>query len=80
MTQNDNIPKYCILLSEKHTYLIITSYPVPKLEYRTTNCIVVNGEKFQSHAKTLTMIGQCPMPMPNVRAVFHIPPCVKDSN
>ena len=24
-------------------------------------CIVVNGEKFQSHAVTLTLIGQCPM-------------------
>ena len=23
--------------------------------------IVVNGEKFQSHAMTLTLIGQCPM-------------------
>ena len=70
MTQNDNIPKYCILLSEKHTYLIITSYPVPKLEYRTTICIVVNGEKFQSHAMTLTLIGQCPMP--NSSELFFI--------
>ena len=26
-----------------------------------TVCIVVNGEKFQSHAVTLTLIGQCPM-------------------
>ena len=26
-----------------------------------TVCIVVNGEKFQSHAMTLTLIGQCPM-------------------
>ena len=26
-----------------------------------TICIVVNGEKFQSHAVTLTLIGQCPM-------------------
>ena len=26
-----------------------------------TVCIVVNGEKFQSHALTLTLIGQCPM-------------------
>ena len=26
-----------------------------------TFCIVVNGEKFQSHAVTLTLIGQCPM-------------------
>ena len=25
-----------------------------------TVCIVVNGEKFQSHAVTLTLIGQCP--------------------
>ena len=24
-------------------------------------CIVVNGEKFQSHAMTLTLIGQCPI-------------------
>ena len=24
-------------------------------------CIVVNEEKFQSHAVTLTLIGQCPM-------------------
>ena len=26
-----------------------------------TVCIVVNGEKFQSHAMALTLIGQCPM-------------------
>ena len=26
-----------------------------------TVCIVVNGEKFQSHAVTLTLIGRCPM-------------------
>ena len=26
-----------------------------------TVCIVVNGEKFQSQAVTLTLIGQCPM-------------------
>ena len=26
-----------------------------------TVCIVVNGEKFQSHAMTLTLIRQCPM-------------------
>ena len=26
-----------------------------------TVCIVVNGEKFQSHTVTLTLIGQCPM-------------------
>ena len=26
-----------------------------------TVCIVVNGEKFQSHAMTLTLIEQCPM-------------------
>ena len=26
-----------------------------------TDCIVVNGEKFQSHAVILTLIGQCPM-------------------
>ena len=26
-----------------------------------TVCIVVNGEKFQCHAVTLTLIGQCPM-------------------
>ena len=26
-----------------------------------TVCIVVNGEKFQSHDVTLTLIGQCPM-------------------
>ena len=26
-----------------------------------TVCIVVNGEKCQSHAVTLTLIGQCPM-------------------
>ena len=26
-----------------------------------TVCIVVNGEKFQSHAETLTLIEQCPM-------------------
>ena len=26
-----------------------------------TVCILVNGEKFQSHAVTLTLIGQCPM-------------------
>ena len=26
-----------------------------------TVCIVVNREKFQSHAVTLTLIGQCPM-------------------
>ena len=25
-----------------------------------TVCIVVNGEKFQSHAVTLTLIRQCP--------------------
>ena len=24
-------------------------------------CIVVNGEKFQSHAVNLTLMGQCPM-------------------
>ena len=29
--------------------------------YDLTVCIVVNGEKFQSHAMTLTLIGQCPM-------------------
>ena len=26
-----------------------------------TVCIVVNGEKFQSHTVTLTLTGQCPM-------------------
>ena len=26
-----------------------------------TVCIVENGEKFQSHAVTLTLIGKCPM-------------------
>ena len=26
-----------------------------------TVCILVNGEKFQSHAVILTLIGQCPM-------------------
>ena len=26
-----------------------------------TVCIVINGEKFRSHAVTLTLIGQCPM-------------------
>ena len=35
-----------------------------------TVCIVVNGEKFQSHAVTLTLIGQCPMS--NSSKLFHI--------
>ena len=26
-----------------------------------TICIVVNGKRFQNHAVTLTLIGQCPM-------------------
>ena len=29
--------------------------------YNFTVCIVVSGEKFQSHAMTLTLIRQCPM-------------------
>ena len=32
----------------------------PEIEDLTV-CIVVNGEKFQSHAVTLTLIEQCPM-------------------
>ena len=35
-----------ILISDEHTNLIITSYPLPKLRV----CTVVNGEKFLSHA------------------------------
>ena len=34
----------------------------PKAEIKDlTVCIVVKGEKFQSHAETLTLIGQCPI-------------------
>ena len=33
-----------------------------------TVCIVINGEKFHSHAVTLTLIAQCPMP--NLSEVF----------
>ena len=34
-----------------------------------TVCIVVNGEKFQSHTVTLTLIGKCPN-VELVRAIF----------
>ena len=50
--QPDNIHKCCILMNTQ--YLIITSYDL-------TVFYVVNGEKFQSHALTLTLITQCPM-------------------
>ena len=43
-----------------------------------TVCIVVNGEKFQSHAVTLTLIGQCPMS--NLSELFHIQQYVQVSN
>ena len=35
-----------------------------------TVCTVLNGEKFQSHTVTLTLIGQCPMS--NSSELFHI--------
>ena len=44
-----------------------------------TVCIVVNGEKFQSHAVTLTLFGQCPMS--NLSELFpHTAICVHISS
>ena len=41
----------------KHNFLTRAKTEILAL----TVCIVVKGEKFQSHAVTLTLIGQCPM-------------------
>ena len=45
-----NLLYYCLI--NRHTQSQLPSLTV---------CIVVNGEKFQSHAMTLTLIRQCPM-------------------
>ena len=50
------------IISDEQTYLIKTSYLVPKLRYSICiDCIVVNGEQFQSQVMTLTLIRQYPM-------------------
>ena len=47
---------------EHHNINIETSFVRFQAEILDlTVCIVVNGEKFQSHAVTLSLIGKCPM-------------------
>ena len=50
----------------KHNFLTCAKAEIKDL----TVCIVVNGEKFQSHAMTLTLIEQCLMS--NCPSYFHI--------
>ena len=60
--KGDDINKSCILLSDEQTYFNHNFLTCAKAEIKDlTVCIVVNGEKFQSQALTLTLIGHCPM-------------------
>ena len=45
------------MINRHHNFLTCAKAEI----WALTVCIVVNGEKFQSHAVTLTLIVQCPM-------------------